>query len=48
MTKENDTGDIKKMRNRIFFIFKEDLMFEFIIVYETKLFSVHRWKDEQE
>ena len=48
MTTENDTGVINNMRNRIFFIFKEDLMFEFIIHYEIKLFSVHRWKDEQE
>jgi len=36
------------MRNRIFFVFTYDLMFEFIILYEIKLFSVHRWKDEQE
>ena len=48
MTTENDTGGIDNMRNRIFFIFKEDLMFEFSILYEIKLFSVHRWKDEQE
>ena len=46
MTKENDTGDIKKMRNRIFFIFKEDLMYEFTILYVSKIRSVHtleRW-----
>ena len=48
MTTENDTGGINKMKNRIFIIFKEDLVFEFIIYYEIKLFSVHRWKDEQE
>ena len=48
MTTENDTDGINIIRNRIFFIFKEDLMFEISIFYEIKLFSVHRWKDEQE